>query len=63
MYTIPKGIGQEGPVAVWGQAGHWSTGSKELYCASFVFLEFYFSFITVSVLIVIINIVKIIITF
>lgn len=63
MYT--EGTGREGPIAAWGQAGHWSTGGEQLYCASLVFLGFHFSFyplfITISIIIININIFIIII--
>lgn len=63
VYT--EAIGREGPIAAWGQAGHWSTEGEQLYCASLVFLGFHFSFyplfITISIIIAIINIFIIII--
>lgn len=42
-------VQQEGQFAVFGWAGHWPAGGKQLYQASFVFLVLSFCFITVII--------------
>lgn len=52
QYINEEGVGQEVPVAAGGQAGHRTVGSEELYCASLVSFGFYFSLLSLQLVVV-----------